>query len=330
MKKMSKRWLAAIIAAFMLGSTALAETYQGSTAAAYSVRVEVDGELDEVLVQAGAWVKAGEVLATVKSEAVYAEQDGTVARIQVEAGAEADGTVMEVAPVSLYRIYCTVEEAYSAAENMLVHSGETLYVRCTADGTHRAVGLVTQIEGAQYQLLTTGGELYVGETVYLYRDADFSSDQRVGIGTVIANAAQVYEAQGRIREICVSEGEYVERGEKLYEISTGAQDEICADVSGIVTQVPGGEGAEESAFVLVPEEALWVELQLDEVDAAEMQTGDAVGLIYAGDSQEQLWPGTIAQIARTSEESDGTFTVFIAPETPPQRLGQTVQVRTGV
>lgn len=321
---MRKRLLAALLAALMLGASALAEVYSGSTVATRSIRIEVEGVLAETCVRVGEQVEAGDLLATVKTTGVFAAQDGTVASIELQAGDDAEGVVMEIAPTARYRIYCTVEKAYAPTESMLVHSGETLYIRCTADGTHRGIGTVVQIEGSEYQLLTTAGELYVGETVYLYRDADFSSDQRVGIGTVVANDTHVYEGQGRISRICVSEGEAVQRGELLYEICTGPEEEILASEDGIVISVPG---AEDSAFELAPLDALCVELTLDETAAAAIQAGDEAALMYAGDQEEKLYPGTVVYVARTAQE-DG-YVVRIEPEELPLRIGQSVQVRVG-
>lgn len=321
---MRKRLLAAMLAALMLGASALAEVYSGSTVADRSIRIEVEGELAETCVRVGEQVAAGDLLATVETTGVFAAQDGTVASIEVQAGDEVDGTVMEIAPMARYRIYCTVEKAYDSAQSMLVHSGETLYIRCTTDGTHRGIGTVTQIEGSEYQLLTTAGELYVGETVYLYRDSDFSSAQRVGIGTVVGNETQVYEGAGKVSRICVSEGEAVQRGELLYEIWTGSSEEILATQDSIVVSVPS---AEDPAFELVPLDALCVELTLDETAAAALEVGDEVALVYAGDPEEQLYPGTVAYIARTSQE--GGYVVRIEPQESPQRIGQSVQVHVG-
>ena len=74
-----------------------------------------------------------------------------------------DGTVLEISPTSRYTVYCTVDGAYGDPETELVHTGEQLYLRCTANGTHRAVGVVTSIDGAEIELPTAlelGGSVY--------------------------------------------------------------------------------------------------------------------------------------------------------------------------
>ena len=56
---------------------------------------------------------------------------------------QVSGEELQLAPMNPYVIYCTVDEAYQSADATLVHSGETVYIKCTHDGSHRAVGVVT-------------------------------------------------------------------------------------------------------------------------------------------------------------------------------------------
>ena len=318
---MRKRILALLLAALLAAGSALAEVCSGQTVAASTLRVEAeDGEtLLETSVQTGAQVSAGDLLASLATTRVFASQDGTAVRLQAAEGDRVHGAVLEIAPVSPYTIYCTVDGARSTPETMLVHAGETLYVRCTADGTHRAVGVVTRIDGEAYRLCVTGGELYIGETVYLYRDADFSSGQKVGVGTVISSETEVYESTGTLLRLCVEEGAYVERGELLYEYVSGERDALVSPVDGVVLE------ANETGFTLAPLAEICVEVQVDEAVAARLQTGDPVTLVYAADPEETPVPGTILRISRVAQ--DGLCTVRIASETAPMRIGLSVEVR---
>lgn len=318
---MRKRTLALLLAALLIAPNALAEVYTGRTAASATLRVEAeDGEtLLGAQVQVGARVAAGETLAEVAATRVFASQDGTATRLQAAEGDRVSGAILEIAPVSAYTIYCTVDGAYASPETMLVHAGETLYVRCTADGTHRALGCVTWIDGEEYRLCVSGGELYIGETVYLYRDADFSSGQKLGIGTVVASDTQVYEAEGTLLRLCVGEGAYVERGELLYEYVSGARAALTSPVDAIVLE------ADETGFTLAPLSEICVEVPVDEAVAARLEPGDSASLICADDPEEQAVPGTILRISRVAQ--DGLCTATIAPETAPERIGLSVEVR---
>lgn len=324
--------LAGVLAVCMLTSAALAEVYEGTVAAASEIQVTAasGGVLEALNVEIGSIVSEGDVLGSLQTSRVFASQDGTVANIQYREGEEADGTVMEIYPMERYQIYCTVDEAYQSAESTLVHSGEQVYIKCTNNGTHRGVGLITQIDGDEYRVLAIGGELYVGETVYLYRDKDFSTKQCIGIGTVVTSDTEIYEADGMIVRMYVEEGEYVERGELLYEIADG-NIEILVPEDGLImeTAVQQGDHVEEEQTVLtlVPDGQFCIEIYADEASAAQMTEGDTVEITYPSDTQERIWPGVIAEIFRIAEESN--YRVKILPEsTEGLKLGMTAEVRT--
>ena len=330
---MRKALLAGVLAVLMLTSTALAEVYEGTVVAASSVSVKAGagGVLSALSAEAGEFVEEGDVIGSVRTTRVFAAQDGTVARIETHEGEEADGTVLEIYPVEKYQIYCTVNKAYQSADSTLVHSGEQVYIKCTANGTHRGVGLITQIDGDEFRVLAIGGELYVGETVYLYRDEEFSSKQRVGIGTVVTNDTEVYEADGKIVRMHVEEGEFVERGELLYEIADGDGSEILAPESGIISEMTAAKGekveAEQTILTLVPMDRLRIEIRVDETAAAQLRQGEEVQIVYTADPLERTAAGVIEEIFRISE--DGMFSVRIIPETTEGlKLGLTASVRT--
>ena len=324
-----KRWCILLAALFSFSSVALAEYYEGKTAALSTVTVcaEADGAAESVLALEGQRVAAGEALLRLRSERTFASQDGTVSLVNAGVGDSVDGTVVEIMPTERYTVYCTVDKAYQSAASTLVHSGETVYIKCTKDGSHRAVGVVTQIDGAEYRVLTLGGELYLGETVYLYRDADFTADQRVGIGTVVVSDTQTYEASGTLTRLLVAPGDEVERGQLLFEVGGG---EIVAPVGGIVTALScsAGDaiGKNQAVAELVPDGEIGVEIQVDEADAARIAVGDAALLTLAGQEDEDAFGGTVVEISAIAQ-SDG-YTVRIRPETDmPLPLGMGVGVR---
>ncbi len=325
--------LTALLAALMalaICAPALAEVYEGATAALSTqvVVADVPGLVQGIDAAVGDHVDAGDSLLSLKGERIYAAQDGTVSLVNAHAGDAIDGTLMEIAPLERYTIHCTVDKAYQSAESTLVHSGETLYVRCTADGTHRAVGVVTQVDGGEYLVVTVGGELYMGETVYLYRDAAFTTSQRVGIGTAVASDTHGYEASGTVTRLAVGEGDAVERGQLLCEINGG---EIAAPVCGILASlgVRKGDGVEEGQVLaeIVPDGQVCVEIEVSETDAARFKTGQRVTLTLTRDPDETTFDGTVVESAWVAE--DGAYTVRILPEAGVALpLGLSVTVRT--
>lgn len=316
--------------ALLLMASALAEVYEGTTAALSSTAITagVSGVVQAIGPAAGSHVDAGEALISLKPERVFAAQDGSISLVNAGEGDKIDGTLLELLPLERYRIYCTVSKAYQSAQSTLVHSGETVYIRCTSDGSHRAIGAVTEIDGAEYRVLTLGGELYLGETVYLYRDDSFSTRQRIGIGTVVSNDTQSYEASGTVTRLTVGEGDEVERGQLLCEINGGT---VAAPVSGIVTavSVATGDSVETDQVVaeIVPDGQVCVEIQVSESDASLFAGGQRVTLTQTYDADERSFGGTVIRSAWLAQ--DGLYTVRIQPDAGIQLpLGMSVTVRT--
>lgn len=330
---MKKQIMAALLALLLLAGSARSEVCEGVTVAASGISVSLldGGTLDLVHVEAGQLVGADELLATLRTQRVYAAEDGTVARVDAEAGQELDGPVLELAPISRYTIYCSVDGAYSDPETTRVRVGEALYLRCTADGTHRGRGIVTAIDGAEYTVAATAGEFYVGEVVNLYRGAEFSTSQRVGRGTLVEADVQPYAAEGKLLQLFVQQGEFVERGELLFECAQGGETALTASVSGIVTEVtaPGTTlQPGETAFVIVPIEEIAVELRLDETAAAGLHAGDPAELILASDPTETPIRGTVTSVSQIAQSE--FYTVRIHPGQPIPRMGLSVSVRLPV
>lgn len=288
-----------------------------------SITANAGGVIDELYVRPGSYVKEGEIIARLRTTKVFATQNGTVARIYAEEGKEIQGTVLEIAPVSRYTIHCTSDEAYDSISANLVHCGETLYMKCTANGTHQGSGRVYSIDSETYMVEAAAGEFYVGETVYLYRDPDYTYKKLVGIGTVVSSATESYESEGKITAIHVSEGEYVEKGELLYEVINGEYTEIIAPADGIITACGTENGAAVENGQLVAEYAfssdILISIQADESSLAGISAGDEAAIIFASDTDEQRIPGTVIGISHLAETE--SYAVYIQAETMLPFLG---------
>ena len=327
---MWKKVMTAVLA-LLLTAAASAEVYEGRTAALCVQEVYAEGTAETICAEVGQTVSEGEALLTLRTQKVFATQNGTVARVLAAEGETVDGAVLEIAPKTLYTVYCTAEGAYASAETGLLHPGEMVYLRCSVDGTHRAVGVVTNPDGDEYRVETVGGELYVGEVVKLYRDADFSSNQCVGVGTVLSTETEEYSAEGTVVRLYVSEGDVVERGQMLYELCASEETAAVAPVSGVVTAIsaaPGGElRLDEAVAAIVRNEDIRVEIDVDETQAATLRPGDRVALTFVADSDGETAMGTIEEILCIAENS--AYRAYIVPdETDGLRIGQSVTVRT--
>jgi len=329
---MRKVLLAGVLAAMLLCTPALAEIYEGTVIAASSIPVVASsgGILDRFDVTLGSIIEQGDILGAVRTTRVFATQDGTVARIHVDEEEEVDGAVLEIYPIEQYQVYCTVDDAYQEPSSMLIHPNEYVYMKCTANGTHRGIGMITQIEGEEYRVLALGGEFYVGETVYIYRDEDFSSAERVGVGTVVTMDTEIYESTGTVIRYHVSEGEYVERGELLYEYAESSDVDIIAPEGGIVADISVSPGdclaKEQTVLTLVPCDALCIEIEVDETLAAQLSTDDIAVITYAFDPLEQQIAGKVKSV-RAIPESTGYFVEIIPENMNGLKLGLSATVR---
>ena len=327
---MLKKSLSLLAALTLAAAPTLAETYSGTTVASRTTALvsASDGVLESLSLLPGQRVEVGETVGATRAEKVFAAWDGSVALCCAEAGDSVDCAVLEILPTSRYTVYCTVDGAYSSPETELVHTGEQLYLRCTANGTHRAVGVVTSIDGAEYQVEVIGGELYVGEVVNLYRDADFSAAQRVGVGTAVVAEPIEYSASGTLIELCVQEGEEVERGELLFTFAQADSTQIVCPAGGVVASVLASPGdvlqSGQSVAELVQPGDVRIQVSLNAADAARIQIGDAATYIRADDPDETP-RSTIVEGVSAIADGEG-YVALLIPEDADLPLGLSVEV----
>ena len=338
----SKKWLSLCLCALCLTGAARAEIALSGTVAAReaaAVTANIGGSVEGVFVRAGDRVEAGDVVATVALTGVYAPADGTVRGIMAEAGDSAGQTVLSIAPMSKYTVTADISDAYDSAANKHVTVGETVYMECSRDGSHVAVGRVVKAEGSAYTVEVTGGELYMEETVYIYRDEEHSSSARIGSGTVSRTAELAVSGTGRVAEMYVSEGERVERGQLLFtcvEADT-VEDallggEIRSTASGVVASVAAQAGQQaavgSTVLTVYPTESFCVELSVEEADLAAVNVGDIVRLSFDFDAEGALTcEGTVTEISYLGESTEaGTVYTAWVDFDPPEdvRLGMTV------
>ena len=338
----SKKWLSLCLCALCLTGAARAEIALSGTVTAReaaAVTANIGGSVEKVFVRAGDRVEAGDVVATVALTGVYAPADGTVRGIMAEAGDSAGQTVLSIAPMSKYTVTADISDAYDSAANKHVTVGETVYMECSRDGSHVAVGRVVKAEGSAYTVEVTGGELYMEEKVYIYRDEDHSSSARIGSGTVSRTAELAVSGTGRVAELYVSEGERVERGQLLFTcVEADTVDdallggEIRSTASGVVASVAAQAGQQaavgSTVLTVYPTEGFCVELSVEEADLAAVNVGDSVRLSFDFDPEGALTcEGTVTEISYLGESTE-TGTVYTAwvDFDPPEdvRLGMTV------
>ena len=339
-----KRWASAVLAMLLLCPLAARADGEGVVTAGRTVAVTAayGGTVAEVSARAGDRVAAEDVLATLAGERVFAGRDGTVARVFAAEGDDADaatelyGAALAVEPVNRFTVYATAESGADSAQTRWISAGETLYMKCAADGSHRGVGVVTQVDDMTYTILCTGGTFSNGEVVRIYRDRAYSSAQKVGEGTVIATEADAYAAGGTVVRCCVSDGDAVEAGQLLMETASGTfsgadwnEGRILAGTDAMVLSlaVQPGDGISQGdvvALICAPED-LQVEFSLSETELADVRAGDGVTVALEDGAE---CAGTVERILYAPDEAGGYVACVRLEEAPEQlRIGQSVSVR---
>ena len=326
-----KTWITAALALVLActAACALADSWTGTTAAGETAHVTApaDGLLLSLSMQAGGTAEAGETVGEIRTEKVFAPFDGTVVSVAAKEGEKSEGAVLEISPTSLYAISCTVSNVAETMEDALVHVGEKLYVRCSADGSHRAEAVVTAVDGAQFSAETTAGELYIGEAVMLYRRADYTG--RVGKGTVTVHETITLEAEGTVLNLRVQPGDSVERGQWLYSLSTSAESGITVRAGGIVTAVNAktGDSVREGQELAEIATSVAIRIEIDADDVKQFRRGAACTYTRGDDPHETPYPCTAARILLG--ETDTTAVVELIPEGDTLLpIGMTVLVMT--
>ena len=328
---MFKRILLITLALMLCGAPALAETisFEGTVTAAYTHEVYAASSavVESVPVSVGDKVTAGDSIAALRTTKVYAEQDGTVTAVFGQVGdstetlAEAYGAAIYLEGVSSCSVSASTANAYDSVANKLVYVGESVYLRSRAENTRTGTGVITSVDGESYMLNVTQGTFLGGESVNIYRTADYADEQRIGRGTVERKAPIAVAGTGRIVSVAVAPGDQVQRGDLLMETldGSGSSRVLTAEVSGVVASLSAVQGTalEENAVAAViwPDDAMQIEAAVSESDLMYIQPGDAVTLAFEwnADSGETL-EGTVKSISAISDaESDNTaFTAFIA------------------
>lgn len=323
-----KGWILCLM--LLLPAWASAAVYEGATVSIreQAVVAEAGGLLESLSLMVGQAVTAGEQAGQTAARRAFATQDGTVGSVLAAAGEAVQGTVLTLAPAYRYVVYCTTDQAYNSAETQLIHSGEQVYLRCTKNGTHTAVGQVTTLSAKEYKVEVFGGELYVGETVYVYRAESFADSTRIGVGTVVSSPVEAYETEGTVLDMRVAPGDWVQRGQLLYTWAEAADTAIISPAAGVVTSVAArqGETLEAGAQVagVTAYEDILLQMTVEAETATALTVGQSVTYTAGCDPTEAPRTGYVSEIFAMEEEN--AYVVRMIPTAPETRVGMRVEI----
>lgn len=295
------------------------------------VYAPIGGLVDRVLVEAGDYVNAGDTLIELRTEKVYATENGTITGIFAQPGDSVDsvvsryGAVMYLEGKARFTVSATTDNAYNSVEARFVQVGEFVYLRSRSDSAHTGTGRITAVNGTSYTIEVQTGALEVGESVDVYRNTNMESSTRIGRGDVARVNPVVMGGSGAIVSIAVENGQKVNRGDVLYETLTGSFDglyvtgtSVKASVSGVIGQINATEGSQLQknaiAAIIYNAGSMRLKGSVNETDLRYVNVGDqvAVELIWMED-EEITVPGVISAISAVSvaEGTNVTFPVYI-------------------
>ena len=320
-------WAAALLA-LALPLAAQAETVFAGEVTAETTQViaaPYGGLVEDMRVRVGDSVKIGDPIATLETTKTYASTDGTVSGVFAHEGDSADGVknqygaLVYIEPMNRFTLACSTEKGYNSSENRYIHIGESIYLKCTKDGSHQGRGIVTAINAedeSKYTVEVTGGEFYMGETVDIYRNSEYETASRIGRGTVGRTQAVAVNGTGSVLRIHVKPGDTVERGELLFETVTGTLDglyapdtQVVSDVAGVVATVDASNGTsvEKDAKIatIYPSDDMQIKMVISEADLGDVSVGGKAEVEFNWDADSgKRFEGTISSISYLSEKPD--------------------------
>lgn len=357
MWKKSAAWLISLI--LLLGTgTALGEaelSYEGVVIAGETVPVTAPfgGRVSGVTQRAGGWTEAGETLAEIQTTLNYAPVEGTITGLYAVAGdgtesvTERYGAVLYIEPTHKYTMAATSEKAFNSSENYFIHLGERVYLTCSSDGSHQGTGIVSGLTDSGYNIEVTGGEFYLNEKVDVYRSSDWSRESRIGRGTVSRAKPVAVKGSGSILKLHVQNGDFVERGELLFETVEGVLDglyapdnRVVSPVTGVVSSVEkntGDTAAKGDALMkIIPADSFQVQFNVPEADLFILREGQPVTMeLYWDNASGGTYTGVITAISHMSDEQKEatdrkTYKAYVSFEPDERvRLGMTMILYPG-
>ena len=317
--------VALICSLTVFGACALGDTLalNGTVTRADTVTVyaPIGGVVDSVNVQAGALVGEDDVLFSLRTTKVYAEEDGTVTGIFGRPGDNAAtvtaryGAVLYLEGTARYTVSASTANAYNSTETRMLHVGESLYLQCRSNSSRIGEGIVTAVDSTNYTVRVTSGTFIPGDSVDLYRDRGFSSDKRVGRGTVARINPTAITGSGAIVSFAVEDGQSVKRGDLLMETLDGSFDglymsgtDVLAGTAGVVGSISASQGSsvQDGAAVAViwPTAGMRIEAAVPEDSRGMIAVGDRV-IIEAEADESRSYEGTVTLVSWIAEEGSG-------------------------
>ena len=351
MKKILTAALCALVCLSLLLSVGAAEslTLSGTVIPAENVPVyaPIGGTVGEVLAEEGQLIGADDVLYTMKTTKVYAEEDGTVTGVFAQPGdsaetvAERYGAVLYLEGKSVFTVSASTENAYNSTETKFIHVGEAVYLQCRTSNERKGQGIVTAVSGTSFTVRVESGTFIAGDSVDVFRDEACSTTKKIGRGSVERTSPTAVSASGSVVRIAVEDGAQVKRGDLLLETLDGSFDglymsgtEIAAGQAGVVGSLSVNQGGsvqkDAAVAVIYPLENMRAEAYVPEDSRNLIKEGDPVIIELEAD-ESKTYQGTVKLVSSVASSDNGEVTYRVLAEFVPDddvRFGMSVVIST--
>ena len=320
--KIMKRFAAILFVLMLAAGTACADTLSlnGTVEAGVTVPVyaPIGGTVDQVSVEKGMHVSAGETLFSYRTEKTYASGDGTVTGVFAKAGDDAEtvaeqyGADLYIEGTTIYSVSASTSKAYSSMETTIVHAGETVYLVCRTDAKRFGTGIITAVEGTNYTVLVTEGNFIIGDSVTIFRDSEYTEKLRLGRGTIARVNPTAVTGTGAVVSVAVKDGDQVKRGDLLMETLNGTFEgyemtgtSVTAAEEGVIVSTSADAGTTvnkgDIVIQIAPVSGMRVEAAITADDRQALKAGDKVTIELEAD-ESISYEGTVRYITEMPEE----------------------------
>jgi len=358
---MKKKLLALLLGIGLLLAAVPSVAESGNATAGYSGTVTwrntitltapFGGTLLDYALRVGDTVQAGQTLFTLDTDKVYAATSGTVRGLRAQPGDDAAtvtdryGALLYLEPAGRYTLSASTNNAYKSTDNHNVNryitEGETVYLRSSDDNDRTGVGIVTKVDGRNFEVEVQSGNLDMEDTVSIYRDEAYSTKERLASYAKVQRAKSLaVTAEGSVLRCAVAEGDTVQRGDLLFEMVkgtlpalSGTDAAVVSPVDGVIVSLSKDAGAtinqKDVLATLYAANDLMVTFDVDESDLDLIEPGNRVTVTLDALAGRKPMEGTVDAVSgiTTSEDGSTQYTAYVTlSDVADLRPGMSVSV----
>lgn len=296
--------------------------FEAKVAPAVEDKVELpfEGQVDEVFVQTGDRVAAGDKLLTMQTSKLLALEPGSVVAVFAQPGLDGK-TVEETYHASVILqpdppMYTIIANKTAAAgrENITYTRGETVHLKAKT-GSHTGIGRIINVKTYTFTVEILSGDLELGESLNCYRSETFANSKRLGNGVVANFDPTLMNMDGFVVDVLVNPGDVVKSGDALLTYAPSTELSAYAKKDAIVMSADAS-----GSIVLAPIDSLCLSARLSALELSLLEARPIVRITQEGNPDFSA-QGTLMWISGVAD-SDGLYEVRIAcPSEITPRIG---------